>query len=95
MKTYKFIEDCWYSSNGCDCCEPEPMYYYTPQGFDTNGTPHDVFGCYLACIEIEDDGITQEGWDNLYEFSESEIEILCRDKYGFEVTIEWLKIYEL
>ena len=87
MKVYEFIEECWYSSNGCDCCEPEPMYYYIPQGFGTNGSPHSVEDCYLACIEIEDKSLTQEDWDKLYELDLSELKTLCRDKYDFDVDV--------
>lgn len=91
MKTYKFIEDCWYSSNGCDCCEPEPMYYYTPQGFDTNGTPYDVAGCYLACIENVDPTMSDDKWNSICEMLEAELEELCKDQYGFEVDIEFME----
>lgn len=91
MKSYKFYENCYYVSIGCDCCESDLMYYYESDGFGTNGTPSSVEDCYLACIELEDNTLSQEGWDSLYELTKTELEVLCRDKYNFVIEIEFME----
>ena len=87
MKTYKYIKDIWWYSGGCDCCEPLEMEYYQPLGFATNGTPSSEMGCYHSCIEIEDESLTDQEWDDIYELDYQDLVVLCRDKYGFVVEI--------
>lgn len=47
----------WWASNGCDCCEPTEMEYFTihtPGGYDvsTNGTPHTLEDALLELKEM-------------------------------------------
>lgn len=40
-KHFTFYEDSYYSSNGCDCCEPTQMFYYNSDDTDARlGSAH-------------------------------------------------------
>lgn len=56
---YKLKQDCYYTSNGCDCCLPDCNEIWeiirvhsdgTEVMLRTNGTPHSLEDCYEAIL---------------------------------------------
>lgn len=56
---YKLKQGSYYTSNGCDCCEPDYNEIWditrvfedgTEMGLSTNGTPHSLEDCYDAIL---------------------------------------------
>lgn len=60
MKRYRAVQDFWYASSGCDCCEPTKMEFW--QVYDaesgeevmTNGTPYNEASLYEALLELNE-----------------------------------------
>lgn len=42
-------------------------------------------------LNLRDEQVRQALLYGLYELSEEELKTLCRDKYGFEVVIDWME----
>lgn len=54
MKTYYFIDDSYYASNGCDCCEPDYM-----SCFNIDTEEHPDFDLTLGSAHSEEDMMEQ------------------------------------
>lgn len=55
-KKFTIVEDVYYTSNGCDCCEPTEFYIYEVYDennnvIDTNCSLHSVEDAYSAILE--------------------------------------------
>lgn len=49
MKTIVIEEDCWWDSNGCDCCESTRMEYFTSS--ELSYTPNTEEACLVDLLE--------------------------------------------
>lgn len=56
---YKLKQDSYYTSNGCDCCEPDYNEIWSiirihsdgsEAQLNTNGTPHSLEDCYEVIL---------------------------------------------
>lgn len=66
-KHFKFYEESWYASGGCDCCEPTFMECYNSDDTDCSmGSANSEEACYVQSI------ITTLGRENL-SMEESEL----------------------
>ncbi len=65
MKRYNFVDDSYYTSSGCDCCEGLWTECYNldtdshPEVFQ-NGSAHSIDECLEQVLEWE--GILEDGW---------------------------------
>lgn len=93
-KTYYFIDDSYFSSNGCDCCEPDYMPCYNIDteehpDFDlTLGSAHSEEGM-MEQIMIHE-GLLDPQWYLDCESDEG-LDEYVRDmfrRYGFKIIIE-------
>lgn len=90
MKTYEFVEESWYASNGCSCCEPVLMECYNILGdYYTNGSAHSVEDCYRLVLELE--GVIDEDLD--FDYNDVDFELMCQT-YGIKVTIHYDEEFE-
>ena len=81
IKTYKFTYDEYWTSNGCDCCEPDHWEVYNSEDVDCSlGSARSVQECYAqAIISYEGlDNLTEDELDYIYSFSEEELRAACK-----------------
>jgi|SRR5690554_816204 len=96
-KTYYFIDDSFYSSNGCDCCEPD----YMPC-FNIDTEEHPDFDLTLGSAHSEEDmmeqvliqeGVLHNMWynedvlDDFFEEPDEYIRNTFRE-HGFKIVTE-------
>ena len=88
MKIYKFVNDSYWFSNGCDCCEDLLMESYNSDQTCCNfGSAYSEEGCYLQAIATE---LGYEFWedvpDDLREMSYDQLKNIA-DRMGIVVEI--------
>jgi|SRR5690554_5341822 len=91
MKVYYFMDDSFYASNGCSCCEPDYM-----ECFNIDTRKHPDFDLTLGSAHSEEDMMEQvlihEGLLDYKHFSNyDELDEYVRDmfqKNGFKIVIE-------
>lgn len=96
MKTYYFIDDSYYASNGCSCCEPDYMHC-----FNIDTEEHPDFDLTLGSAHSEEDmmeqvliheGVLHHLWynedtfDDLFESVDGYIRNTFRE-HGFKIII--------
>lgn len=83
MKVYEYNDDSYYSSNGCDCCEPDYMECYNLINVDGyNYSCHTIDDCYRQCLELK--GIIDEELG--FDYSEVDFQLMCQ-VYGIKVIV--------
>jgi len=84
-KVYKFYDEGYYYSNGCDCCLGGWIECYNSSDTDSNlGSAHSEEDCYVQAIKTESDAYMQD--DGLWELELSELKKIAKE-LGIKVCI--------
>lgn len=83
QKTITFYKETYYTSKGCDCCEPDEIIVWNtdPEEYPVNGSCHSREECYISALDYFGYPIREMTNDCCWDYTEDELESVARE-YG-------------